>query len=78
MKKFVILLDEFLEPMPDDWPVSLESDDLEVLRRARCFDGNPNPIGPRASFPLRKLETKTMTHCLRPFENHPGAIYERL
>ena len=78
MKRFVIMLDSLVDLVSESWPVTLQDDNVEVLRAAQVFDGNPILFSPRAQFRLRLVESKSLTHALRPFEDHKGAIYEHL
>jgi len=78
MKRYVIMLDVLMDLIGDGWPITFEDDDLEVVRQQQRFDGNPRMFRPRSDYSLRIIESISLTHVLRPFEDHKGAIYERL
>ena len=78
MKRYVIMLDSLIDLVEDVWPVTHESDNLATLRARKTFSGNYTPYGPREDYSLRIIESKSLTHALRPGEDYKGAIYEKL
>lgn len=71
---FVIMLDDFLNAHPDDWPISKANRSLTEIRKETQHDGNP-ALRPRTAFNMRRLEDKSLRNTSTGVVS-TGAIYE--
>lgn len=56
--KFVIMLDDWLEVFPDQWPISATNSSLAAIRKVgQISGGNPQTV-PRSSYVAQLIENK--------------------
>jgi hypothetical protein len=70
---YVIMLDSYLEVYPHFWPISAQSDDINVLHHLSQHDGNPAII-PRSEASMTLLENKSLINS-QTGQVNTGGIY---
>lgn len=71
--ELVIMLDDWLEVYPDQWPISARSKSIEEIRRTGQHDGEPELV-PRSEHNAVLLENKSLKDSRTGRVDH-GGIY---
>lgn len=76
MSVFVIMLDDYIDSFPFDWPISAEGSSADEVRQHTQHDGNPQ-LRPKLGVQFAFVETKSLIHTVSGRVDR-GGIYRSL